>query len=64
MITAIVAVCVTLLLLWILSGYLPVRNIAMPEYTVARLLFLFRGSRSAADQCRPLLDRSLANAGA
>lgn len=34
MITAIFAVCVTLLLLWILSGYLPTRNIAMPEYTV------------------------------
>jgi DNA gyrase inhibitor GyrI len=34
MMTAIIAVCAAVLLLWILSGYLPVRNIAMPGYTV------------------------------
>lgn len=34
MIAAIIVVCVTLLLLWMLSGYLPVRNIPMPGYTV------------------------------
>lgn len=34
MLAVLAAACGAMLLLWILSGFLPTRNIAMPEYTV------------------------------